>query len=219
MPCRESGRPQGESCPEQFQANDAFRFIGDPVASQGDQILTIETAEGELDLKATVTERREGGRRSRSRISVPRQGVGLQPAGARDVRVSPLLMSTSGRDSSSRLPRPEQMCPEHAAQLLGTGSTTNEQHADEEHPQVFRRPPVCAHHCPSPHDKLGMALAGMAPVLGATRQEPFPSASRRQTAAETHSSRGGFLGGLEQGNRVTRTLSCGRGTHISGKAW
>jgi hypothetical protein len=45
-----------------FEATDAFRFIGDPVASRGDQILAIETAEGELSLRATVTERREGGR-------------------------------------------------------------------------------------------------------------------------------------------------------------
>jgi len=45
-----------------FEADDAFRFIGDPVASRGDQILAIETAEGELNLRATVTKRREGGR-------------------------------------------------------------------------------------------------------------------------------------------------------------
>jgi hypothetical protein len=45
-----------------FEANDAFRFIGDPVPGRGDQILKIETAEGELNLKATVTEQREGGR-------------------------------------------------------------------------------------------------------------------------------------------------------------
>jgi len=45
-----------------FEATDAFRFIGDPVAGRGDQILAIETAEGELSLRATVTERREGGR-------------------------------------------------------------------------------------------------------------------------------------------------------------
>jgi hypothetical protein len=45
-----------------FQMDDAVRFVGDEVPNRGDQTLTIETSDGELALKATVTKQREGGR-------------------------------------------------------------------------------------------------------------------------------------------------------------